>query len=282
MSQKNTVAFIGAGNMTRCLIQGLLNKGYPKESIVVSNRGHDKLAHLVHDVGVRRAQSNLAAALSATVIILSVKPHFVKEVCQEIATSALQKPLIISLATAITVEDIATWLGVKNLGIVRVMTNIAIRIGLGTTALFANPALTAAQKKTTDTIFNAVGSSFWAPNERDLNTLTPLIGCAPAYMYLLIEALEKAAVSHGIPAPLAAQLSVDVLLGASQLASQAKQSPEALRHSVTTPNGVTAAALAPLLKNNHFYTLFQASFAAALERCNEMEALSDRPLDKPL
>ena len=273
MLQKKCIAFIGGGNMTHSLLKGMLQKGYSPEFMIVSNRTQEKLSALVDALGVRGAGSNTDAAKAADILVLAVKPQFIKEVCEEIAETVAvnrKKPLIISLATAIPIVNIATWLRTNNLGIVRSMTNIAISIGLGTTALFANASLTAEQKSISEALFNAVGSAFWVSKETDLNKLTPLLGSGPAYLYLLIEVLEQIAISEGINASLAAQITIDMMVGASALAKQSNKSVEALRKCVTTPNGVTAAAMKPLLENNCFSDLVKESFQAALNRCNNI------------
>ena len=273
MLQKKCIAFIGGGNMTHSLLKGMLQKGYSPESIIVSNRTQEKLSALVDALGVRGAGSNTDAAKTADILVLAVKPQFIKAVCEEIAETVAvnrKKPLVISLATAIPIANIATWLSTNSLGIVRSMTNSAISIGLGTTALFANASLTAEQKSISEALFNTVGSAFWVSKETDLNKLTPLLGSGPAYLYLLIEVLEQIAISEGINASLAAQITIDMMVGASALAKQSNKSVDALRKCVTTPNGVTAAALKPLLENNRFSDLVKESFQAALNRCNNI------------
>lgn len=273
MLQQKRIAFIGGGNMTRSLLQGMLQKGYSPESFLVSNRTQEKLSALTDTLGVQGTVSNKEASAVADILVLAVKPHFIQEVCEEIAETIAfnsKKPLIISLATAISVANIATWLKTDSLAIVRSMTNIAVSIGLGTTALFANASLTAEQKGTSEALFNAVGSIFWVPKETDLNTLTPLLGSGPAYLYLLIEVLEQIAIAEGINPSLAAQITIDVMVGASALAKHSVHSVDMLRKSVTTPNGVTAAALNLLVDNNCFSDLVKKSFQAALNRCNEL------------
>ncbi len=279
-----SIAFIGAGNMTRSLIKGLLVKGGAPNRIVVSNRSKDKLVQLSTELGTRAA-SNQEIAETAEVIVLSVKPHCIESVCTDIAPIIMlrkKKPLCISLASAITIQNITHWIGKKDLGVVRAMTNISISVGMGTTAMFSSAILSLEEKKWTETLFNSVGTSFWVPHEDILDTLTPLIGSGPAYLYLVVEALGKAAVDHGIPEPEALTLALDVLTGACALAQQSTRSVEALRSSVTTPHGITAAALKPFLEGAHVFGLFHDSFKQALIRCKEIEASSGSTPDRKL
>ncbi|MBU2279236.1 MAG: NAD(P)-binding domain-containing protein, partial [Gammaproteobacteria bacterium] len=85
---ENTVAFIGAGNMARCLIAALVKQGYPAANIIASNRNSDKLAALASDFGIQITDDNVHAARVADVIVLAVKPQFMAEVCQAIIAGA--------------------------------------------------------------------------------------------------------------------------------------------------------------------------------------------------
>lgn len=266
-----TIAFIGGGTMTRSLVQGLIKCHYPLESMIVSSRGQEKLTELSKDFGIPIASSNVEAVGLAHTIILAVKPHFIKEVCQEIAPFIQEGAMIISLAAAIRIEDILAWIG-RDCAVVRTMTNLPISIGMGVCAMFANSFVNAEQIQFTENLFNTVGTSFWVAQEIDLNTLTPLIGSGPAYLYLLMETLQDAAIKEGLDAALVEKISKEIMLGAAALATQSTVTVDALRQSVTTPNGVTAAALEPLLKDELLSKLLQRSYHQANLRCKEMEA----------
>ena len=48
----NTVAFIGAGNMARCIIGGMVKTGYPAANIIAANPSTPKLEALAADFGI--------------------------------------------------------------------------------------------------------------------------------------------------------------------------------------------------------------------------------------
>lgn len=265
------IAFIGGGNIARALVKGLLKNNYPRENIVVSDPNQLTLTNFIKSLGVTIAKTNSEAIKRANVVALAVKPQIVQTVCletQEIVKNT--KPLIVSLAAATRLEDISYWLGVEDLGIVRTMTNLSTSVGMGTTAMFPNKFITPSQKKQTEIIFNATGSSFWVDKESDLNMLTPLIGCGPAYLFLLVEAMQKAAIARGIPESLAIKFALETVCGASELAKQSNISVEEMRRNVTTPNGATERSLEPIMRANYF-KLFEQAFEQAEKRCNEIE-----------
>ncbi|MGL5486609.1 MAG: pyrroline-5-carboxylate reductase family protein, partial [Shewanella sp.] len=81
MSQQK-ICFIGAGNMTRSIISGLIRSGYPASQVQATNPSQGKLDALATDFGVRVSQDNVSAAQDADVIVLSVKPQLMEQVCQ--------------------------------------------------------------------------------------------------------------------------------------------------------------------------------------------------------
>lgn len=270
-------AFIGSGTITRSLLSGLSKKGYPFQQIIVSNRSQEKLIRMADEFGVRIAKNNAEAVMNADIAILAIKPQFTKGVCEELSIVLKnKKPLIISLVSATQLKDISTWIAADNLAMIRTMTNTATAVGMGTTALFANNFVTPHQKTLAETFFNAAGSSFWVKQESDLNVFSPLVGCAPAYLFLLIEAIQKAAVARGIPEELARKIALETICGAAALAKQSNTPVEELRRQVTTPKGITESSLKPLLAGDYFQ-LFEKAFEEAEKRCNEIETALRNP-----
>lgn len=265
------IAFVGGGNITSSLIVSLLKNGFDAKKIIVSSRGQEKLTKLVQDFGVMKAEKNTDAVLFADIVILAVKPQMMKCVCQELANIInTKKPVVISLATGTRLEDIQFWFGSHTHAIVRTMTNTATAVNMGTTALYSAASLSSIQKNSIECIFKATGSYLWVDQESDLNKYSPLIGCGPAYLYLLIEALQLAAIKEGIPPLIAKKIALEVISGAAELAKQSNHPVEDLRQKVTTPNGVTEASFKPLLSGNYF-NLFENAFKKGIERCNEIE-----------
>lgn len=266
------IGFIGSGNMARSIMQGLIHHGYAPKNIIASNRTSEKLQLLVDSLGIIAAQSNTEVALKADVIVLAVKPQYLKLVCQEIAPIIQnRKVLIISLATAVSLEKIVLNLQVASLPVVRTMTNTPTELGVGMTALFANHAVSVEQKQFVTLLFQSVGECFWLEREEEFNIYTPLVGCAPAYIYLWMQSLQEAAIAVGIAKDRADMLVKKVTQGAVALACQSSESLENLRKKVTTPNGVTEASLACLLDAG-LPALLQKTFLKGCQRESEIAA----------
>src|SRR5690242_16911887 len=79
--------------------------------------------------------------------------------------------------------------------------------------------------------------------EAQLDILTGLSGCDPAYVYYLMEAMISGGIQGGLSADIAHQLTVQTVLGAASMVKNTAESPTLLRKKVTSPNGATQAAL---------------------------------------
>jgi pyrroline-5-carboxylate reductase len=213
--------------------------------------------------------SALAAAKGADVIVLAVKPQVMKAVCVELAASIAQaRPLLISIAAGIRIDQLAAWLG-GELPIVRSMPNTPALIGAGATGMIANHAASAAQRDQAAVILGAAGTTVWIDDEDMMDTVTALSGSGPAYFFLLVEALEDAAVAQGLPRATARVLATQTCFGAGRMLAEDGEPPTVLRERVTSPGGTTAAALEAFADGN-LRALVASAIAAATERGREL------------
>jgi pyrroline-5-carboxylate reductase len=212
-----TIAFIGGGNMARSLIGALVRGGTPASAIAVAEPNAELRAALARDFGVAVHDHARAAAAGAGVLVLAVKPQMLKDVCAEIAaTVAAARPLVISIAAGIRIEQLGAWLG-AGVPIVRSMPNTPALIGAGATGLIANDDANAEQRARAQAILGAAGITVWIEREELMDTVTALSGSGPAYFFLLVEALEDAAVAQGMPRATARALATQTCFGAGRM-----------------------------------------------------------------
>ncbi|MFT5451095.1 MAG: pyrroline-5-carboxylate reductase [Enterobacterales bacterium] len=236
------IAFIGAGNMAKAIITGLVKSGYPAEKIIATNRTIEKLQLLSSSLGINTSLSNAEAASKADVIILAVKPAVVTDVCKEMAAQ-IDKQLIISVAAGITIKLIRKHLNTNN-AVVRAMPNTPCLLSKGTIGIFAEQNVKTEQRDFIDSLFNNVGEIIWIASEQQMDIVTALSGSGPAYYFYLTEALIKAGVDLGLEEEVSSKLVNQTALGAvTMLTNKPLQSAKNLREAVTSPNGTTAAAL---------------------------------------
>jgi len=266
-----TIAFIGAGHMAGSLINGLTSDGYDPTRIVASDTNPDALAAMARRTGVRTTADNAVAA-GSDVVVLAVKPQTLQGVAREIAPVVQQRrPLVISIAAGIREAALEDWLG-GGVALVRTMPNTPAMIGAGATVLHAGSGVTDAQRDTAESILRAVGLTRWVDDEGLLDAVTALSGSGPAYFFLVMEAMEAAAIELGIPRETARLLTLQTALGAARMAIESDEEPATLRRRVTSPGGTTERAVA-VLEDGGLRGLFGRALTAARDRSVELSRL---------
>ena len=263
------IAFIGAGNMARAIIGGLVDSGVSPASLCVADALPEVAAQLARDFGVTAASGNLAALADASTVVLAVKPQQMRAVATELrAGMAETKPLVLSIAAGITTGALRRWLG-EGTAIVRSMPNTPALIRRGTAVLFAAAGVSPTQRVAAAGILGAVGAVHWVEDESRLDAVTALSGSGPAYVFRLLECLENAGTALGLSDDLARALALETVAGAAALAQGSSEPAATLRARVTSKGGTTERALATLDEGG-LETLFARALAAAAERSRSL------------
>lgn len=258
MSQ--TIAFIGAGNMSAAIIGGLVSKGTDPRSIIASNRSAGKLESLAKQHGIRVTPDNAEAA-QADIVVLSVKPQIMKSVCLELKPVLAHQPLIITVAAGIELASYEQWLGTGR-PLVRCMPNTPSLVGMGASGLFANSHVTDSQRAQAETLMQAVGIAEWVATEALINAVIAVSGSGPAYYFLMMEAMIDAGVAQGLSHATAKALTLQTVAGAAKLAADADVEVDELRRRVMSPGGTTEQAIQSFESDN-----IRAIFNRAMTRC---------------
>jgi len=267
-----TIAFIGAGNMARSLIGGLIADDYPPQALLVSDPLDSQRHALQQHFAIQTSHDNQHAAEYADIVVLAVKPQVMQAVATDLAPIIQrQQPLVVSIAAGIRTTTLDRWLGGQTT-LVRCMPNTPALLQAGATGLYANPQVSAVQRQAAESIMRAVGLTIWVEDETLLDSVTALSGGGPAYFFLVIEALENAGVAMGLERGQARLLALQTAFGAAKMALESDESPAELRAHVTSPGGTTERAIAKLQEGG-LETLFSEALAAARERCEELSDL---------
>ncbi|OOL39573.1 pyrroline-5-carboxylate reductase [Pseudomonas sp. FSL W5-0299] len=264
---KTRIAFIGAGNMAASLIGGLRAKGLDAAQIRASDPGAETRAKVQAEHGVEVFADNADAIQDADVVVLAVKPQAMKAVCEAIRPSLKPNQLVVSIAAGITCASMNNWLGAQP--IVRCMPNTPALLRQGVSGLFATAEVNAEQRQQAEELLSAVGIALWLNEEQQLDAVTAVSGSGPAYFFLLIEAMTAAGVKLGLPADIAAQLTVQTALGAAHMAVASDVDAAELRRRVTSPAGTTEAAIKSFQAGG-FEALVEKALGVAAHRSAEM------------
>jgi pyrroline-5-carboxylate reductase len=267
-----TFAVVGAGNIGRALIGGLLrNSDVRAESIRATRRSLQSLDSLSTEYpGVLTGVNNAAAVRGAGVVMLCVKPQNFEAVAAEIRGHLEADALVISVLAGITSEAVQSALDAVT-PVIRAMPNTPMLVDVGATAISAGRAASSEHLEMARAIFSAVGTVEVVPEEL-MDAVTGLSGSGPAYIYMVIEALTDGGVKQGIPRPIALRLAAQTVYGAARLAIETGKHPAILRDEVTTPGGTAIAAVADL-EAHGLRTMLINAVATATRRSRELSGL---------
>ncbi len=270
--KNNKIVFVGGGNMARSLVGGLIADGYQARNIWVSDPNVAQRDALQKAFLIQVTAVNQEAIAHADVVIFAVKPQVLKVAAEDVA-HALQnkKPLIISIAAGVREPTLSAWLGGHH-AVVRAMPNTPAMVGSGATALYANSQVSKQQHNLAESIMRAVGLAVWVDDEAHMDIVTALSGSGPAYFFLVMEALEKAACDLGLPADTARLLTLQTAYGAAKIALESSESTATLRMRVTSPGGTTEQAI-KVLQEGRAHELFSAALLSAHRRSQELAEL---------
>jgi pyrroline-5-carboxylate reductase len=269
------LAFLGAGSMGGAILRGLVAAGLTGGGVTATNRSIAKAAELAELEGVTSValeaapDGNTAAAASADVILIGVKPTMVPDLLDEIAPHLRPGAVVVSLAAGVTLATFAQHLG-AGVATLRSMPNTPSLVGKGVTGLAVGAAATADDVALVRALFETVGEVVEVP-ESQIDALSTISGSGPAYVFLLIEEFTKAAVRMGFDDDAARLLSEQTFIGAATLLASSDVDPAELRRRVTSPKGTTERAVA-VLQAAHLDDTFTDAAEAALARAKELAA----------
>ncbi|NVK58416.1 MAG: pyrroline-5-carboxylate reductase [Alteromonadaceae bacterium] len=271
--QHRKLAFIGAGNMTRSIVAGLVSSGYPKDSIIASNRSRPKLDALQEELGIKVTQSNDEAIQFADAIVLSVKPQMMEDVCAAFAKdNDLSGKLFMSIAAGLPVARLQEMLGGKY-PLVRIMPNTPSLLGQGMSGLYANSDVSDGDRDYVTSVMGAVGKTLWVEKEDDINGVIAAAGSSPAYFFLFLQGMQEECMAMGFSQQDARKLVQQAMLGAAQMVCENPQLElSELRAQVTSKGGTTAAAVNSLIDSD-LQGIVAKAMQSAVARADEMANL---------
>ena len=154
--------------------------------------------------------------------------------------------------------------------IVRAMPNTPAAVRQGVSVACAGPGVSGPQRVLCSRLLEAIGAVAWVEDEGLLDPVTAVSGSGPAYVFLLAELMEQAAIEQGIPPDLARLLARQTVAGSGALLAASPEDAAALRKAVTSPGGTTAEALSVLMDPDAWPVAMSQAIAAATRRSREL------------
>jgi len=240
------VGFCGSGNMAAAMARGWAGE---LTGMLFSDSGSGRARGLAEELG-GEAVANPELAARSDLLVLAVKPNKLEQVAPELGAAKR----VVSVLAATPLERLTAAL--PGAEVLRVMPNVGVEVRKGVLCVAgeADQEARAALALLGHVVEIADGQ---------FDEATAIMGCAPAYLALAVEALAEAGAAAGLDRELAGELVVETAAGTAELLRI--HDPAAVRRAVTSPGGSTEAGL-EALEREGTRTAFAAAVEASLER----------------
>ena len=209
------------------------------------------------------------ALLPVAACVVALKPQKLRTEARGLASIAKSGALMLSIAAGTGIPMLRRAWG-REARIVRAMPNTPGAIGRGISALYAPKNVSASARGHAQSLLAGLGETLWVKREELIDAVTAISGSGPAYVFLLVESLERAARAEGLPAESARRLARATISGSGALLDMDSRDAEALRRDVTSPGGTTEAALGVLMQGSTLAKLIARAVEAARTRALQL------------
>ncbi len=256
------ILLVGFGKMGGAMLAGWCQMGLEAAVAVDPSRPAAPSPAVV----VVGSAAEIPQGFSPAAVVLAVKPQSAPETLPHYAR--FPGAVMLSIMAGRSIASLQDPLG--GAAVVRAMPNTPASIGQGFTVACAGPGVTAAQRELCDSLLRAVGEVDWVEDEALIDPVTAVSGGGPAYVFLLAELLERAAIEQGIPPDLARRMARRTVSGSGALLAASDLDAAVLRQNVTSPAGTTERALAVMMNAAAWPDTISRAIRAATERSREL------------
>lgn len=251
-------SFIGLGNMASAIIRGIVASDSTNATKIIGfNRTITKSKQLAAETAIRVA-STLEETLEADLLFIGVKPHQIEELAPTLKGQLKPHQLIISMAAGTSIETLQRLFDHPH--IMRIMPNVNAAVHHSTTAYAVAEEVSATQKDAAVQLLQATGSMIEL-EEDQFGIFSSIAGASPAFHYLYIDAIARAAVKEGMPKNIALQIAADAVLGSAKMVLESQTHPIELVDQVCSPGGTTIEGVMALKANQFEHAVHEAVHA---------------------
>jgi pyrroline-5-carboxylate reductase len=266
----NSVGLVGCGNMGSALLRGWLKHNFVERIFIVAPHQESVLPYLNNNsIQWLEHPSQLPHALDC--VVFAVKPQILPSILSDYQHLVSAETLFISIVAGKSRAFFKKILG-DQAQIGRCMPNTPAAVGLGVTLAVSDPFLSSSHRSYIEKLMGAVGSVQWLEDEKMIDIGGALTGCGPAYIFQFIESLAEAALSCGfsLNKDTLGQLVQEMVVGSLGYLQHSAKPVSVLRAEVTSPQGMTEAALNILKGSEGLTQLLSQAITAAIQRAHEL------------
>lgn len=227
------IGIVGVGNIGSIIAKRLVESGLLKPAeVFLSNRSSEKLAIFI-EKGYSAVKTGEICRI-CDVIFLCVKPQDSEKMFSELGR--VENRILISTMTAVSIDRIQKKTGARK--IVRIMPNVPAMIGKGLVGACRSQDLNIEEWQMCLKVLSCLGTVVEVKEEQ-MEAVTALSGSAPAFFFVIVEALIDAGIRMGLSYEKARLMVLETMAGSAELLLKLENHPGEFRHVVTSPAGTT-------------------------------------------
>lgn len=257
------IGFIGGGKMA----EGILCAIPDRRSAVIAEKSPERAAELRRRYRVEIAGGLADVAKSSKLIFLAVRPQDVDAVAAEARPLLGPRHVLVSIVAGKTLARLRRAFG-REVRLVRVMPNLALRSGAGMCAICPAANATGRDVAAVERILGAAGETV-VLKERDFDAVTALSGSGPAYFAYMEQAMADAGAALGLKPAVARLLAEQTMYGTAKFLRESGADLGRFIEGVCTRGGTTAAGMEKLAPSP-FRQIVADTLAAAARRSKEL------------
>lgn len=255
----NTIGFIGAGNMGKAMIEGILKKE-KQRPIVVCDHHEDTLKYLKNTYGLQTTMDVEKVAMHSDILFLCIKPKDYKNLIQAISKHVKKNVIVVDIAAGITIQNVKDYFGF-DIKVVKAMPNTPALVQEAMSAISFDSCIDQEEQQKICDLFTCFGKCE-VVDETMMDAITCVSGSSPAYVFMMIEAMADGAVKQGLSRKQAYTFAAQAVLGSAKMVLETSEHPAVLKDKVCSPTGTTIEAVQELER-----TGFRSSILLAMDAC---------------
>lgn len=234
MDYKYKLGFIGAGNMAKAIVNGIVDSNIlDKNEIIMSNiSGADNYN------GIKIVKDNNIILNQCRYVFLAIKPQVFNTIFDTFKCANCE--CVVSIMAGVKSDKIANAFDNKA-SVIRIMPNTPSAVGLGMGCIATNTA-SAENNEFVTTVFNAIGKVQYL-DENLFDAVTSVSGSGPAYVYYFIKAMIEGGQKGGLTYEESKTLTLQTIKGACEMVQNSTDDLSILIDKVCSKGGTTIQAI---------------------------------------